>query len=526
MSWFGAQSVDVLAYLGTQTLYSFVVACVVLIALRVFRITSPIIHLYAWALVILRLLIPAELASPYSLRSLLEFVFPDVSIGTSHVAVLPPPSSEHLVATVEAGSSSGLWQSIVVMSWLLVAAALCIVVSSRLFRYRQIARKADEIRTKSLLYITEQWRHKLQIRRKVRLVSSEMCLSPFTTGFIAPKIFLPTAVMTWSRPELESIIAHEMVHIQRWDELWIVISNLARCMHFFNPVATLALIEMNQAREQLCDSDVMAQSSIPPREYTRALLNIIKLNQFGPAAIDAIVGMVDRKEGIKMRVIHLQTEKQTRRIKTIWLLPAFLLCALFILPMAELESRAAAHSAAGFESASAEKDELIMPRRISGSRPGLTEAAKKNGTTGVVVLQVTVAEDGSVKDVTVLRPQSDGLTESAVAAVRQWKYKPAERNGKKIELAVSEVLVFRPDDLPESEIIKQVRARIPRGIVIEELYQEGAFVHIKAVTPDEYLAATTISSLDNWKGSKEVVLKNMIRTDDGFLFHITVTPEQ
>lgn len=48
---------------------------------------------------------------------------------------------------------------------------------------------------------------------------------------------------------------------------------------------------------------------------------------------------------------------------------------------------------------------------------------------GMVVVRVTVAETGAVADVNVVRP-FPALTEAVVAAVRQWRFKPARLKGR------------------------------------------------------------------------------------------------
>ena len=51
---------------------------------------------------------------------------------------------------------------------------------------------------------------------------------------------------------------------------------------------------------------------------------------------------------------------------------------------------------------------------------------------GEVKLQLTVAANGSVTSVEVLEGLPQGVTEAAIEAVRQWKFKPARRNGEPV----------------------------------------------------------------------------------------------
>ena len=62
--------------------------------------------------------------------------------------------------------------------------------------------------------------------------------------------------------------------------------------------------------------------------------------------------------------------------------------------------------------------------------PEFPEIAREQDLTGYVDLEFLVHADGSVTDVTVLRAQPPGIFEkSAVTAVRQWRYRPVQRDG-------------------------------------------------------------------------------------------------
>ncbi|HEV2703195.1 MAG TPA: energy transducer TonB [Steroidobacteraceae bacterium] len=62
--------------------------------------------------------------------------------------------------------------------------------------------------------------------------------------------------------------------------------------------------------------------------------------------------------------------------------------------------------------------------------PEFPEIAREQDLTGFVDLEFMVHADGSVTDVTVLRAQPLGIFDrAAVAAVRQWRYRPVQRDG-------------------------------------------------------------------------------------------------
>jgi TonB family protein len=63
-------------------------------------------------------------------------------------------------------------------------------------------------------------------------------------------------------------------------------------------------------------------------------------------------------------------------------------------------------------------------------------------STIAVVLDTIVLADGSVQVVRVARGIGFGLDERAVAAVLQWKFKPAHMNGKPVPVALNVEVSF------------------------------------------------------------------------------------
>ena len=72
------------------------------------------------------------------------------------------------------------------------------------------------------------------------------------------------------------------------------------------------------------------------------------------------------------------------------------------------------------------------PVRLKAPTPRYTEAARANQIQGSVTLRVLVGADGDVKQVKVVRGLPDGLTEQAIEAARQVKFKPAMKDGKPV----------------------------------------------------------------------------------------------
>ncbi|HKP37165.1 MAG TPA: energy transducer TonB [Pyrinomonadaceae bacterium] len=73
-------------------------------------------------------------------------------------------------------------------------------------------------------------------------------------------------------------------------------------------------------------------------------------------------------------------------------------------------------------------------RVISKPEPHYTEAARKNGTTGTVILRVVFSSSGEVTNIQAMQKLGDGLTERAMAAAKQIRFVPAMRNGQPVSM--------------------------------------------------------------------------------------------
>ena len=83
------------------------------------------------------------------------------------------------------------------------------------------------------------------------------------------------------------------------------------------------------------------------------------------------------------------------------------------------------------------------PQLLHEVKAEYTEAARRAGVEGEVVLEVVVRRDGSVSDIKLRRRLGHGLDERAVAAVRGWRFAPATRAKTDVDVIVEISIEFR-----------------------------------------------------------------------------------
>jgi len=83
------------------------------------------------------------------------------------------------------------------------------------------------------------------------------------------------------------------------------------------------------------------------------------------------------------------------------------------------------------------------PERIKHVAPKYPPAAIRARAQGVVQLHIVINTAGDVADVSVIEGLPHGLTEEAIRAVRQWKYRPAMQDGQPVESSIDVSVQFQ-----------------------------------------------------------------------------------
>ncbi len=95
------------------------------------------------------------------------------------------------------------------------------------------------------------------------------------------------------------------------------------------------------------------------------------------------------------------------------------------------------------------KEGVQRPRFISNSpRPGYPETAQ--GIHGSVVLEGIIDREGCLRRLNVLQGLPGGISEAAVAAVRNWTFEPATLKGEPVSVYYSLTVNFRPEAVVKS----------------------------------------------------------------------------
>ena len=80
---------------------------------------------------------------------------------------------------------------------------------------------------------------------------------------------------------------------------------------------------------------------------------------------------------------------------------------------------------------------ITVPRVLSRAAPHYTEEARTAKREGTVVLFAEISSAGTVENAVVLHKLGKGLDESAVRAIKQWKFAPALKDGQPVAVMIT-----------------------------------------------------------------------------------------
>jgi TonB family protein len=173
------------------------------------------------------------------------------------------------------------------MLWL-AGAGLCLVrLGYGLLARRRAARPATSDLAAECAGIASD----LGIRRSVSLQLADNISVPETLGLFRPVVQLPAQAQTWPKERLRVVLTHELIHVRRGDWISGLVGEITAALHWFNPLAWLALRHLRREREIACDDAVVAHG-VDGCAYAGHLLDIVAgIRSTAPAASVAMAEM-------------------------------------------------------------------------------------------------------------------------------------------------------------------------------------------------------------------------------------------
>jgi beta-lactamase regulating signal transducer with metallopeptidase domain len=172
---------------------------------------------------------------------------------------------------------------------------------------------------------------RLKIKQRVKLLQSKIAETPMVIGWLKPVILVPASVFLGMNPvELETILAHELEHIRRYDYLVNFAQNFIEIIFFYHPAVWWISANIRRERECACDDAVVQTLENSLFVYANALAN---LEEFRHSAKQTMSPVLVAANGGKLmkriqRIINNKNAKMSVAGNSLW--SASLACALIL----------------------------------------------------------------------------------------------------------------------------------------------------------------------------------------------------
>jgi TonB family protein len=310
------------------------------------------------------------------------------------------------------------------------------------------------------------------VRKPIALWSSQSSLEPGVFGIVRPLLLWPAGISNHLQDaHLEAILAHEVQHVRRRDNLAAAMHMVVEAIFWFHPFVWWLGARLVEERERACDEEVLRQGNLP-QIYAESILKTCEFCVASPLACVSGVTGAD----LKQRIVRIMTQRSSDRLG---FLKKLLLATIGIgavagpivvglmkaplavaqSPLANVGSQASTLDGAQQPISAAVQSssrnfaalsqtyhvggDVSAPKLIFAPDPEFTEKARKAKYQGVCVISLIVDAQGKPQRVQVVRHLGMGLDKKAVEAVKQYTFKPAMRFGEPVPVEVNIEVNFR-----------------------------------------------------------------------------------
>jgi uncharacterized protein (TIGR03435 family) len=130
-------------------------------------------------------------------------------------------------------------------------------------------------------------------------------LEPGIVGFFRPMLLFPAGIVDRLAPnQLQAVLAHELCHLRRRDNLTAAIHMLVGAVFWFHPLVWWISARLMEERERACDEGVLELGG-DPKVYAES---IVKTCQFCVESPLACVSGITGAE-LKQRIVRIMTQR-------------------------------------------------------------------------------------------------------------------------------------------------------------------------------------------------------------------------
>ena len=108
----------------------------------------------------------------------------------------------------------------------------------------------------------------------IQVVATAARLEPGVVGMFRPVLLLPEGITArLTQAQLQAVLAHELCHVRRRDNLTAAVHMLVEALFWFHPLVWWLGARLVDERERACDEEVL-QLGGEPQAYAESILRV------------------------------------------------------------------------------------------------------------------------------------------------------------------------------------------------------------------------------------------------------------
>jgi bla regulator protein blaR1 len=210
-------------------------------------------------------------------------------------------------------STPGFMQALTLTLTVAWFCGFAVVVLIWCVRWRQVSVIAGEARLLNEGREVEALR-KLEriegIRKPIETRLSQASLEPGIFGIARPILVWPEGISEYlDNAQLEAILAHEVGHVRRRDNLAAAVHMIVEAIFWFHPLVWWLGARLVEERERACDEKALSTGS-ERRVYAESILKTCEFCVESP--LDCLSGVTGAD--LKKRILRIMTEQRARKL--------------------------------------------------------------------------------------------------------------------------------------------------------------------------------------------------------------------
>lgn len=209
-----------------------------------------------------------------------------------------------------AADPAGAWLTLAVAIWLLGATAVLLTWLASWWRISRLARRSPRIVDGPVHAALRRLERQAGLAREITIAASDRSIEPGVFAIWRPVLLWPVSIDAHlDAAQIEAVLAHEVVHVKRRDNLTAALHMLVQAVCWFHPLVWWLGARLVEERERACDEEVIRLGAAPD-VYAESVLKTCSLYVKSP--LTCMAGVTGHQ--LRRRIESIMTNEGHARL--------------------------------------------------------------------------------------------------------------------------------------------------------------------------------------------------------------------